>query len=534
MSTSVIQLILFSAKLGFCLFMSLAILSILARLRTFKPSLNLSDTTRSNLGLTVNTGNRWVLGVCVLTVYFVVALASYFSWPVGDEWLLISSGSTSLKLRAIQALHYHFNWCSRFPEIVGIVGGLHRFGWQDWVISPLFVAGAPFVILRLFNCLSGQRKPMQVGLYILTSSCLLFIAPTYYTSYWVNVTYVWTSIPSLFLVSLFWDKQDKTCPLWKIAAAWLLGAYCGWGTEGLAQLLVLVLTLRLAWMYVKKTPPNILLIGAYLGVLTGAFMLLSSSALEHRQSAQISYLASMSYEEICSFVQNLTWEKVRLLKGGAAIANLKDIPLHLHYLFIPYSLQVYATYALIPLCALVCTALYTGMKSTRKELFIALIFLLLAIEHALSYLIGAIPNVTSFIPSGILTVCSVSYLYYKLEKAVVFKFILTFVACSLVFAIYVPDIQTAMAFKKYDYELEERIAEQCARGHSHISLRKLPIPETCSTVSQVFTNLTKRHTPFSSMLIEPQFKTDPKAWENEQATKYFEKKYSIQSIERQE
>ena len=34
-------------------------------------------------------------------------------------------------------------------------------------------------------------------------------------------------------------------------------------------------------------------------------------------------------------------------------------------------------------------------------------------------------------------------------------------------------------------ELEERIAEQCARGHSHISLRKLPIPETGSTVSEI-------------------------------------------------
>lgn len=534
MPPAIFQASLLFVKLFLCLFVSIILICLAGRSRNISFTCKWNKIDTNQLFACENKQGKWV-GLSMLIAYFTIFFAAYYSWPVGDEWLLMCKGEESLVYRITSALSYHFNLNGRLPEMIGIIGGLDRFCWQDCLISPLFVVFAPFAILKLYNSLENKKQAMSANLYIITTACLMLVSPTYYTSYWVNVTYVWTTILSIVLVSLFWGSkiEESTTSIWKLLAAYLLGIYCGWGNETLAQLLALVLTVRVCWLYSRKTPPSVLQLSAYMGLLCGEMMLFTSGSFEHRQALSSSFLTKMSEDYICDFVHHLTWDKVKLLEGASACANLKGIPLHLRCYFAPYCIQMFTNIALVSLCIMCLSAVGIITQKKWKVLAFGIIILMLSIESAIAYLAGAIPWYPAFTPSAIIATCASSYLYNGLGNGKG-KNALAIVVGAIALLVYIPDIIQAKDYKKHNIQLEQEIANQCKMGNTRIVLRDVILPQKTMGQSRYFTRVQERPGPLYYMLSHGQFQTDPTAWENTQATHYFQKLgYPIESIERQ-
>ncbi len=540
LSDQILRILIFSIKLlglitiGTCLFY----LTEKAKKRFFEAS-EKTITIESPL-INPNTFKSWSwisIIICMVLAYAMLASASFLSWPTGDEWVLMRRATLPLHERISLAIDSHFSWVARFPEIVGAMG-LHRNCWQDWLITPLFVIAAPLAILRLCNRISGERQIMTPSFYIFLLAGALFISPYYYTSYWVNVTYVWTSVPIIYFVSLFWDKPTENASSRKIVAIGALGIYCGWATETTAQLLMILLSIRVAWLFIKKTPPSKLQISAYIGCMIGVYMLLSSPALECRQSNSASFLTSMDKEDILAFVQNLTWEKVQSLGGGltACYANLKGIPFLWRCYFIPYILLLYLDVAFIPACLFAILAIVAIFTKKWRTLAIAGIMMALSIESALAYLAGAIPHTGSYIPPAIIALCAGGYLLHQLKTAKWLKLTLNTLLMGLTIIIYIPDIFTAAQYKHIDNELDGTIAKLSAQGHTDIILENLKLPPLQAPDHNIPSRRKQFiHGPLKSMIYNNQIKYDHrKTWTNITVTRYFQTMYPIESIRRLE
>ncbi len=531
-----LRIIFFFVKLlglivtGTCLFF----LAIKIKNSLFSNSPTPPDT-HSSINLSSYKGKTGIgIALSAIVVYFLVASVSYFSWIQGDEWLLMRRYTLPITERILLAIDCYFNWVARLPEIIGTMG-LHRNCWQDWLITPLFVITAPFAILRLCNRLSGVSQPMSVRFYLFLLACLLFCTAGNYTAYWVNVTYFWTSVPIIFFVSLFWDKENECKTKWKIIAAALLGIYCGWATETTAQLLIIILSARMAWLCIKKTPPSSMQIGAYIGCLIGAYMLLSSPAMVSRQAQTASPLVIMSSDYIWDYVHNLSWEKVRALGVNACVANLKGIPLLWRYNFIPYCLLLFWDMAFVPACIFIILALFTIFRKNWHALSVGLIIIVLSIESALAYLAGAIPSTGGFTPPTMMVMCAAAYLFHQMKYTKWLKNILCSLLVFLAIAIYVPDIVIAAQYKHIDNALDSDIAKLSAQGNKHIILEKAPIPDFPSPTYNIPSSRRSLiHSPLRSMIYSNNLRTDENNWINKSATRYFQTKYPIESIKRKE
>lgn len=486
----------------------------------------------------------YMLLLCMTTAFLLVALASYFSWPSGDEWLLMTRGEFGLITRLKVAVSNYFGWCSRLPEVIGTVGGLSRTCWQDWVITPIFVMCAPFAVWRFVQAIAAElkNKRIPISFYLLVISCILLISPYYYAEYWVNVTYIWTSVPAVYLVAIMLDTHVDDCNLWRFAGGYLLGLYCGWGTETLAQALLLISFACLIRTYIRKRQINLFQFACCLGVWSGVFMLLSSSAMEARAAATSTLLSDMSEGEVVRYVTNLDWEKVVALRGSAAFANLVDVPFFLRRFFIPYGLSVYANVAIVPLLLLGLLTLLSVWYRQWKDIAICCVLGGVSVEMAVAYVAGALPMYPAYIPPAVVLICACAYLYCRVRICRFLRYVLSFILFAVVILEYVPDIWIASSYKQWDKEVDVAVAQQSDVGRKYIILPKIPpLPRTFSLVGFLnsLTGGSIRNFsytgPLKRMNMEEMTSEETlrNKWNKQNATNYFKKWYAIESIVRE-
>ena len=485
----------------------------------------------------------FLLLLCMVFAFLLVALVSYFSWPGGDEWLLMTRGEFGLIARLKIAANNYYGWCSRLPEIIGTVGGLDRTCWQDWVITPIFVMLAPFAVWRFVQALDSELKNQKISLsfYLLVISCFLLISPYYYAEYWVNVTYIWTSVPAVYLVAIMLDTHEEGSNLWKFVGCYLLGLYCGWGTETLAQLLLLLSFFCLIRTYIQDRQINLVQFACCLGIWSGAFMVLSSSAMEARAAVTSTLLSDMSAEEVVHYVTNLDWEKVTALSGAAAIAILVDVPLLLRGFFIPYGLAVFASVAIVPLLLLGVLVLLTVWTRQWKNVAVCCLMVLVAVEMVIAYVVGALPKAPAYMPSAVVLICTCAYLYSKIRIHRFLRYVLSFTLCAVVILEYVPAIWIASSYKQWDKEVDVVVAQQSAVGRKHIILPKIPpFPRTFSPVGYLNSLVGGSNMiffyegPLKRINLEAMTSDErlQNTWNTKNATRYFKKWYAIESIVR--
>lgn len=485
-----------------------------------------------------------MLLLCMAISFLLVALVSYFSWPSGDEWLLMTRGEFGLITRLKVAVSNYFGWCSRLPEIIGTVGGLDRTCWQDWVITPVFVVFAPFAVWRFVQSIAAELKNKKIpfNFYLFVISCILLISPYYYEEYWVNVTYIWTSVPAVYLAAIMLDTHEDDCNLWKFAGAYLLGMYCGWGTETLAQALLLISFVCLIRTYIRTRQINLFQFACCLGVWSGAFMVFSSSAMEARAAATSTLLSDMSAEEVVRYVTNLDWEKVSALRGSAAFANLVDVPFILRMFFIPYGLSVYANVAIVPLLLLGLLIILSVWNRQWKDIAICCMLVFVSVEMVMAYVAGALPMYPAYIPSAVVLICACAYLYSRVRICRFFRYVLSFTLFSVVILEYVPDIWIASSYKQWDKAVDVAVAQQSAVGRNHVILPKIPpLPRTFSLVGFLnsLSGGSKRNFfyegPLKRMNLEEMTSEETlrNRWNKQNAANYFRKWYAIESIVRE-
>lgn len=423
------------------------------------------------------TWNKYSYCIASVTFIFILFLTFmlYTAWPRSDEWLLIKFREEGLLKGINTAKYYYSNWCSRAPEFIGVAFGLSRDMWENRLLTPLFVSSIPFLAFTLCAP-NGIKLSSREGLLFIASAdaLILLIAPYFYANYWVNVTYVWTAASALLFLCLFRRKYSQ-----RISAsivAFITALIAGWSTE-CGSLAFGALVLLFSYEHYRKKSWTRLQTIALIGFIAGCFMLYTSPAMLRRAASDHTILEGMTSEQIYDYVQNLSWEKVKALKGGAVMAVLKDVPYHLRIYFWPYLMELYlgiAGPALIACGSVLCMAA-VHFRRNRKTMLYSVIGLGISVACASFYLAGAIPHMGSIYPAAFIAFIVFCYLLVNLRLHLLIRITVTLTLCTIAITKYVPGTLHAFQLVPLRAQRDIELDRQAHLRKEEIILP--PIPE---------------------------------------------------------
>lgn len=484
--------------------------------------------TRQRLHVPITVGLQrkhlallWIGLACYLFLMAVLSSASF----QGDDWIFVDCSKYSIRDRFFIAIHRYLGWVARIGEIAGVMGGLTLSRWQSWAVTPLFAVAAPLALFALVkikgeSIFSSRGKMFFLFAFML---CLLGVNLPFWRNYWCYIAaynYLFPTVICIYFLSAFRSDGDTMQGnAWKAAALFVLGLVSGWGTECMTAFLLPVLS---AWvLYNLFSKRNRLPFASYcgfIGFLWGAAALYGSPALYSRDAgdshSRALDVASMSSEQIHSFVSDLTWDKVDMLRCGTGVISLSDIPLWLHIHFLPYILEVFleccAVGAAVWLLLFIAKAAGKG-ANRRRELLTACGMLLAALACAVSYIAKCIPTIPSYLPPCFILIAGCSYLFLrvhvKVQKALTVVILLAGVTLLL------PATVQAWQYRALQLERNDYIASQVQQGKREIAVETIDVDKWWPTLGLFNYN---------------DIKTDPKGHSNGFAAIY----YGIDSIYR--
>lgn len=437
----------------------------------------------------------WLICLSCVLLYGSFSYLLSLAWFKGDDYLYATHEVFSIS-NVHGAVHAYLNRVSRVGEIVAYLLGIMSTRWQHWVFSPLFLVMLPFVMLRLVCVRVQWRSAHSLLMYwfIVFMALQSVFTDGYWRSYWcftACTNYFWSTVVTFaFLPVVFpwkWSPNPQVgwCRWLEITVAFALGVYSGWGTEAMTVTLLPLLTVWMVYLVVKVKSIPAKCWSGYLGFCLGAFFLFASPALSHRASGYTTCrldVTTLSAEELRAFVQNLTPEKLELLLDSCGCVNLGGIPLLDHLYFLPYLAERYWSCCHYPTLFLLVMALLTVIcrpAHWKRHLAIAGGLYVVSWLCAVSYLAGAIPGVTSFLPPSFIVMVACVFLLANLQ--VRFGNAIRAIATCYVVAtglyLLVPPAIEAQQYKKYEYEKFAEIEHQKALGKKHIVLyRTWPTP----------------------------------------------------------
>lgn len=420
-------------------------------------------------------------------MYVLMSMLLYSSWVKGDDWAFINmSEDVSLYSRYRTALHRYLTWVSRGGEFYGTLIGLSFNRWQNWFFVPLVSVFAPFAFFAMVKR-PGDTIYSRTGVLFYISIfflCLLGVNLPVWRNYWcyaAAVNYLFPTVLTVWFLSYYrTDRGAIYSKKTQCLALFVLGLLSGWGTECMT---VTVLPLLSVWVFYNLLRKNRLPLSSYwgyVGFLAGAFLLFASPALSMRnkqvtESLQ-GFVSSMNSDHLEHFLHNLNAETIELLRGVSGIISLKDIPIFSHIYFIPYASQLFMSCCWVAM--LVFTILivirFVSKKESKKDLLVAMSFLLISWLCSFSYLAQCIPNTMSYLPPSFILIAGCGYLFIR-TKFALFNAFLT--AALLIFAgiTFVPPGIEAWNYKKYEKMRHEQILSLKAQGVDHIVLER-PYP----------------------------------------------------------
>lgn len=436
--------------------------------------------SRPSFNFTFNKYTHFVIVFSILSL-ITLAMMLYSSWPKDDEWLLIGSRNMGWKSRLEDESHAYYFWCGRGSELIGRVWGLSRNMWESWVINPIVLLTIPFLMKRLCAPTAFRLSSFRGLCFIICSfSLLMLTSPYFYAKYWVNVTYVWTSAAAVFFLGTFRSSSSNNA--WYASITFLAAFFAGWSTEcgsaatGIVFALLIYLHLR------NKKTWSAQHFAALIGYIAGAYMMYSSTAVHGRAGSEATILTGMSYEQITEYVQNLTWEKVKALKGGCVTSNLKDVPYELRIYFWPYLMEYLTNMAQVAIIAttiLIIVAL-RYLKANAKVILVSVALLALACITASSYLAGAIPYNGSLYPAAFIIFASFCYLLANIRISKYIMGLLSLVLCFMMCRFYLPATYQTVSYIPQRTIRDQELERQALQRIPNIVLPPLPDTERLS------------------------------------------------------
>lgn len=436
-----------------------------------------------------NRQSVWL--VCsVVFVYSVLAWLLSLAWLKGDDFFFVCD-EMFCSSKIYGAIHCYLNHVSRFGEILGRLCGLAANRWQHWIITPLMLVLAPFVIRRIF-CKNEEVAPSRVLIFFWFAAFLMlqsvYMGHGSWRNFWcyaAAVNYFWSTVITFIFLMLIspvqwpWLQAGGMRCVGLCLLCFGVGCCSGWGTESMSVILIPLITLYLLICLVKKIRIPRPVWAGYLGLLWGGFLLLCSPALGRRSANEAVTRAldvsSMTSEQITDFVQHLTPEKVSMLMGSSGVVNLTGIPIIQHLYFLPMLSEKYWGCCWFPsVVLLVLSALYVVVRPVGWARMLGVVWGMYAISWccACSYLAGAIPGEMSFLPACFIVVLACSLMFLKLQgrgsnRALT---ILTLLIVGVGVYRFVPAGVEACQYKKYEDSRFAEIARQKAAGCTEIVL----------------------------------------------------------------
>ena len=435
---------------------------------------------------TSETGSYWPLIIsCMVGFAFLATLLSC-SWIQNDEWEAAGIGQHSFLSRFKIAWGIYFHRVPRLGVFLGSMLGLSINRWQAWIYTPLFAAAAPLFLFLLVRK-PGERLRSGRGVCFYWSFFFLLLLGVYlqrwrnYWGYTAATNYLYPTVLTLYWLSWFRpDCHDGKSGWFRCVFLFALGIACGFGTECMTATLLPLLSVWILYALKKKKLPLCSYFG-YVGFLWGAMLLFGSPAHSNRAAGEVASCAfdvgGMNAEQLSTFLHTLTWDSVNGLMGATGVITLRDIPIWLHYHFLPFISERFWECCLAGTIAWILLALCTvfrGGASRWKHLVVSVCILAGGYLCAVSYLVQCIPTRMSFLPPCFIVVVSCAYLYCRIPSGwaqKIFTGIVVLAGCI----VFIPAGIQAASYKHLDLARIREIETQKAQGKEDIVLKPIEI-----------------------------------------------------------
>lgn len=468
---------------------------------------------------TTNESRRPLIISFVISFTFLAALLSC-SWIQNDEWVFAASGQNSILDRLKTAKWSLFCQGSRIGELSIYLTGLSVYRWQAVLFTPLSASLAP---IFLYSLIKKRDKSIysKDGMFFYWSFFFLLLLGVYLThwrNYWcyaAAANYLYPTVLTLYWLRWFRTDFPHRESRWsRCIFLFILGIICGWGTECMTATLLPLLTIWILYTLKNRKLPFCSYFG-YVGFLWGAMLLFGFSAHETRAAAEVAScslnVTRMSSEELQTFLETLTWDSILSLKGFSGIITLREIPLWLHYYFLPFISERFWECCMFGVIAwsLLAIFLVLGKGASRRwHLLLSAGILGIAYLCAVSYVAQCIPNRMSFLPACFIVVVACAYMYCRLSSSrfqKLFSCLCVLTGCI----VFIPAGVQAAMYKHKDFERINSILEQKEQGIQDIVLKPIEVQLWWPSLGLVAPN---------------DLKEAADAWPNPAAARYFKVK----------
>ena len=407
--------------------------------------------------------STWALILSIIALYAFWYWIISLSGMLGDDYYCGMTQGKPFITRFAWWVWCYVTHVSRIGESIYYIFPQTIERTQHLLITPLFVALFPFVIKRFSEAKFKMNSWRGVVFYwamgvlafmgIVIIRILIIYAPC--TNYFYPVV----------LCLLFWSfylnykgyAPHNNHSTLTIIGFTILGVISGWATEGMAAIGIILLTIWLFyWVAKEKIIPKFYYMGL-IGYLIGACNVVFSTGPAIRGALD------------------------PRLTGGNVPYNLTVLPFCQRFTYLPELYQALWECITVPVClillsiALICIFRllpYFGKRFWQRFLF----YMIIAMSLATVYIVGAVPNGSTFTPSSYIMVAAFGLILARMLE-INWKVALTPVLCLIVCTIIYmyPRIKLGLITSRYDKARIELIKAKKAAGEKDIEL-PYPLP----------------------------------------------------------
>jgi len=463
----------------------------------------------------------WLLALIAVVSLFYAGIAfwNYCAWWIASTWEAQGYPWEWM-------LNWYMNKNARLGEFVLRGIRLDSSRWFVWVTLPFFIMLPAYASARLngwkLTNLCSSRGVAFVVLVI--STCLLSVNTKHtrdYTAFAQMTNYLWPTVITLLLISVFVNnrgkyhfEQNNIRHAIRLSFIFLIGIYCGWGTEVGCIMFTAFALCWFAFHIWKKRYIAKECWAAVLGFLWGTSMIFASPAHAGRSAA--SYAGrllnpqNMTIAQLNAWLDTLDWDKINMLRSYG-IVILDGIPMLQHLKFFPFLAEQFWGCCHIPSIVLLVLLAFVmsrpGIKYRRRTiLFIAVGGFGLAWLGSASYLIACIPSDMSYLPASFVILLTCGWVFLQLPYKWVPQTIMSITMFSIAICTYAPAAIKAYPYKALEKEMWRDIRHQKANNIQDVKLD-----------SRYFVNVKND----MGLISGGKLHTDPKIFPNRQAARYF-------------
>ena len=400
--------------------------------------------------------------------------------------MFLSFNESRFLERLTIATRRYLSSVSRGGEFYGTILGLSFNRWENWLLTSLVAAAAPFAFFALVKGTKSIYNLKGLMFYVsIFCLCLLGVNISVWRNYWcyaAAVNYLFPTVVTIWFLSYFRtgivDSNTNKC---SCCSLFVLGFMSGWGTECMTVTILPFLTIWVLYNLFSKV--NLLPLYSYwgyVGFLLGAFLLFASPALATRGASEAesigSVLQSMSPEQMKAFVKGLDDSSIMLLRGKSGIITLKDIPLPDHLYFIPFLTKRFLSCCAVTMFFYFVVYVWYVFQERKEKIktHVPLVFLFASFVCAYTYLVQCIPNNMSFLPPCFILIAGLAYMLQRIKNLYILA-IITITLFGVACFVFIPAGIEGWAYKKHELARHAQIIKLRESGVRDIVLER-PFP----------------------------------------------------------